>query len=154
MTTLISGQQQAFEDLSNELRAEFMTEIERAKRDLIAENASILDAAVESLDVRFDSSFNAFARQVNEHMDSSFADIRDILDETAGRLDSRMDGLEASIREAVEGISARVDSSYVEVVTLISETAQSGDASAREYTDEKCRELDEKFTGEVDGLQA
>lgn len=154
MTTLVSGQQQAFEDLSNELRAEFMTEIERAKRDIIAENASIVDAAVERLDVRFDSSFNAFVRQANEHMDSSFADIRDILDETSGRLESRMDVLEASTGEAVEGITARVDSSYVELVTLISEIAQSGDASAREYTDGKCRELDEKFTGKVDGLQA
>lgn len=87
LQTLVNGQQTSFDELCNTLREEVAAEIERTKAELIAENTSVIDAAMEYISVKFDASFGQFVEMVNNRFDASLAEMTDFVNGNVSTLE-------------------------------------------------------------------
>lgn len=68
---LINAQEQSLEELAHQLEVQILAEVEEIRREIIVENTSIIDTAVEELNERFDASFVELDTNVNQRLDSS-----------------------------------------------------------------------------------
>ena len=152
VSTLISGQQSSFDDLCEQLRQEVASEIEATKQSLIAENTSIIDAAMQYMAVKFDTSFGQFVEIVNNHIDSSINDLQTFVVSHVSTLNREFNELRNETSEQINTIDTHINSSYNELKALIGQSSGSSDSSCKAYVDEKIAEQDARFQAKINEM--